>query len=93
KFSEEGEVRISYTIINNTIEFCVSDTGIGIAPHEMEFIFENFRQADEEANRKYGGAGIGLAVSKGLVEFLQGSIRVESQKNIGTKFFVIIPIH
>lgn len=93
KFTEEGFVE--FTIIKEDtdyIRFIISDTGIGIAESEKEIIFEEFRQADGSSSRKYGGTGLGLSISKKIVELLGGNIWFESKLNVGTKFFVQIPL-
>lgn len=93
KFTEEGFVE--FTIIkedNDNIKFIISDTGIGIADSEKEIIFEEFRQADGSSSRKYGGAGLGLSISKKIVALLGGKIWFESKLNVGTKFYVQIPV-
>ena len=67
------------------------DTGIGLEDSYQEIIFERFRQIDEGATRKYGGAGIGLSISKSLVDLLNGKIWVESTLGKGSTFHVKIP--
>ncbi|HVK98673.1 MAG TPA: response regulator [Dongiaceae bacterium] len=69
----------------------VSDTGIGIAEDKLALIFERFRQVDGSFNRGYGGLGIGLAVIKSLLDFMGGSIAVESALDRGTTFTVHVP--
>lgn len=92
KFTENGKVNFGYKIQkNNEIEFFVSDTGCGIEPDKKDLIFERFRQADESIAIKYGGNGLGLAISKGYVELLGGRIWVESTIGIGTTFYFTIP--
>ncbi|HDP75329.1 MAG TPA: response regulator [Bacteroidales bacterium] len=93
KFTSQGSVTMGYRIPNNaTIEFFVSDTGIGIPKSLQEKIFERFRQADETAQRLYGGAGLGLAISKRLVELMGGRIWVESEPNKGSCFRFTLPL-
>ena len=93
KFTSQGSVTMGYRIPNNaTIEFFVSDTGIGIPKPLQEKIFERFRQADETAQRPYGGAGLGLAISKRLVELMGGRIWVESEPNKGSRFSFTLPL-
>jgi signal transduction histidine kinase len=69
----------------------VQDNGIGIAPDEVEKIFDAFYQVDGSSTREYGGAGLGLSIAKSLVQAHHGQIRVESEVGRGTTFFVIIP--
>lgn len=91
KFTSKGKVEFGYTLKDHEILCFVKDTGIGIQDNEVEFIFDRFRQADESTTRKYGGTGIGLALTKSLVELLGGKIWVESKKGEGAKFFFTIP--
>jgi len=93
KFTPDGF--IEFTIIeenNDLLKFIVSDTGIGIADPDKEIIFEEFRQADGSSSRKYGGTGLGLSISKKIIELLGGSIWFESKLNVGTKFFIQLPL-
>ena len=73
------------------IEFRVTDTGIGIASDQLQKIFDAFYQVDGSSTREYGGAGLGLAITKNLVEAHHGTIRVESREGGGTTFFVTLP--
>jgi PAS domain S-box-containing protein len=91
KFSNEGEIHFGYLIKDEKVEFFVKDPGIGIAPDKQKLIFERFRQADEGHTRKYGGTGLGLPISRGLVNILGGSIWMESIKNRGSNFYFTIP--
>ncbi|MDA3780146.1 MAG: PAS domain S-box protein, partial [Bacteroidales bacterium] len=88
KFTEKGSVSFGYTLLdNNTLQFFVKDTGIGIRKEDTKIIFEKFRQIDEGSTRKYGGTGIGLAISKKIVEMLDGENWVESEFKKGTTFY------
>jgi two-component system sensor histidine kinase BarA len=73
------------------IEFRISDTGIGIPPDQVDKIFDAFYQVDGSSTREYGGAGLGLAIAKSLVEAHHGLIRVESAPSQGSTFFVTLP--
>lgn len=92
KFTETGYVEIGYRIVNEFVEFKVKDTGIGILPEYHQTIFERFRQLDTAKTRKYGGNGLGLAISKNLVELLGGRMWVESEINNYSEFFFTIPL-
>ncbi len=70
-----------------TIQFSVKDSGIGITPEQKTKIFEAFSQADISTNRKFGGTGLGLTISRRLVELMGGKLDLESEKDIGTTFF------
>jgi signal transduction histidine kinase len=93
KFTQQGEISFGYKLITEQkeIEFFVKDTGTGIPENKKKMIFERFRQADDSISKKYQGAGIGLSISKGLVELMGGTIRFESTENTGTAFFFTIP--
>ena len=72
--------------------FTVSDTGIGIDPEFMPHLFDAFSQEEDGSTARYGGSGLSLAVTKNTVELMDGMIRAESQKNVGTVFTVTIPM-
>ncbi|MFY8021048.1 MAG: ATP-binding protein [Bacteroidia bacterium] len=98
KFTERGEVIINFRfpVLNDSkyLLYCeVSDTGIGIEEEKLAHIFESFTQASHETSRKFGGTGLGLAISKKLVEWLGGSIGVESKIDVGTRFWFQVPIN
>jgi len=86
KFTDAGEVKVAVQRQEDTLEFTVSDTGIGIAEDKLEKIFETFSQADSSSTRRYGGTGLGLAISKGLVELMEGRISVRSRLGQGSVF-------
>lgn len=91
KFTEEGEIVVSLSRVENSEEsvlISVRDTGVGIPRDKLETIFASFSQADASTTRKYGGTGLGLTISKRLVEMMQGKIWVESEENKGSCFFV-----
>ena len=92
KFTEEGDVKISVNLHDNNLVFNVSDTGSGIPEEKLESIFEDFKQADNSITRNYGGAGLGLAISKGLVRLMGGRITVQSQLGQGSTFTFNIPM-
>ncbi|MEZ5197334.1 MAG: PAS domain S-box protein [Bacteroidales bacterium] len=93
KFTDKGIVEFGYTIENeNEIRFFVKDTGIGLPPDKLDLIFERFRQAEESSTKEYGGAGLGLTISKRLVELLGGKLWVESVYNEGSSFYFSLPI-
>jgi signal transduction histidine kinase/DNA-binding response OmpR family regulator len=93
KFTERGEVGLAVTGCtqqgghdNLCLEFTVYDTGIGIAPDKQGEVFSAFSQADGQVTRKYGGTGLGLTITKQLVEMMGGSIWVESELGLGSRF-------
>lgn len=73
------------------IEFRVEDTGIGLAPSEQSKIFEAFYQVDGGSTREYGGAGLGLAIAKSLVDAHHGRMSVRSAPGQGSTFSIILP--
>jgi PAS domain S-box-containing protein len=91
KFTHEGYVEIGFRRIDEQVLFHVKDTGIGIPPAFHQQVFERFRQVDSSRTRKYGGNGLGLAISKSLVELLGGEIWIDSDLNQGSTFFFTIP--
>jgi len=94
KFSkpEGGTVTISTKIEGDNAKFSVSDTGIGIMEKDMEKLFKTFEQLDSGSTRKYGGTGLGLAVSKKLVELMGGRINAESRYGEGSTFTFSLPV-
>jgi signal transduction histidine kinase/DNA-binding response OmpR family regulator len=76
----------------STIKFVIQDSGIGISPEFLPKIFEAFSQEDATATNKYGSTGLGMAITKNIVEMMNGKISVESEKGVGTKFTVIITL-
>jgi len=93
KFTEEGEVRlIVRSLKNNKVHFEVNDTGIGLSIEQQKKLFKSFSQADGSTTRKYGGTGLGLIISKQLVELMNGSIWMKSTQNIGSSFIFEIEL-
>lgn len=97
KFTEKGSVCVNAKVERKEndkyfIRFDVCDTGIGISPDYVEKIFESFTQAGTDVARKFGGTGLGLTISKQLVDLMKGTITVKSELGKGTEFTVIIPL-
>ena len=98
KFTETGGVTITvrsqpgHDIEAETVSIAVSDSGIGIAPDQVEGIFNKFVQGDSSINRKYGGTGLGLAITRMLAEAMDGDIVVSSQPGQGSVFTVTLPM-
>ncbi|HEY9668677.1 MAG TPA: ATP-binding protein, partial [Coleofasciculaceae cyanobacterium] len=92
KFTPSGTVEVYAAVVNNELEITVSDTGIGIPSDKIDRIFESFEQADGSIAREYGGAGLGLAVTKQLVQLHGGRIWVESKVGVGSHFTFTLPI-
>ena len=91
KFTKEGNIEFGYKIKESFIEFYVQDTGIGMAPENHELIFQRFRQVETTLAHVYGGNGLGLSISKALVEKLGGTISVASELGTGSTFNFTIP--
>ncbi|MGZ9097050.1 MAG: ATP-binding protein [Micavibrio sp.] len=96
KFTQEGSVEIlaQKKDFDGTpaLQIDVQDTGIGIDPENHALVFERFRQADPSVSRKYGGTGLGLPISKNLVESMGGRIMLESELGKGSLFTVLLPL-
>ncbi len=95
KFTVEGNVEVKVEQLGagenaERIRFSVEDTGIGISPENQLKIFNSFEQEDESITRNYGGIGLGLAISKQLVELMDGKLELESTKDLGSRFFFSI---
>ncbi len=93
KFTTEGYIEIGYRVKAEFIEFRVKDTGMGIPPEFHEAIFDRFRQVDTTKTRRFGGNGLGLAISRNLVHLLGGKIWVESEPDKYSEFFFTIPLN
>ena len=91
KFTKEGEIEFGYKLKENFIEFFVKDTGIGIEPVNQSLIFNEFRQVDPPYKKLNSGNGLGLSISKALVEKLGGTIRVDSTLGVGSSFIFTLP--
>jgi len=91
KFTKEGTITISAERQNDWLCIAVADTGIGIPDEALERIFNPFEQADGSITREFGGTGLGLSVTKELVELHGGHVWVQSEKGIGSTFFVTLP--
>ncbi len=89
KFTEQGSITLHVSRDRSepgSIRFSVVDTGIGIAPRDLEHMFATFTQADSSTARKYGGSGLGLSIVKRLVELMGGEIRADSELGRGSTF-------
>jgi PAS domain S-box-containing protein len=92
KFTDHGEVTFNVELMSEsngiaTLRFAVSDTGIGIRPDQVKILFSPFVQADASTTRKYGGTGLGLTISKQLVELMGGKMGVNSREGKGSTFW------
>ncbi|WP_321309630.1 PAS domain S-box protein [Marinifilum fragile] len=91
KFTIEGEIIIGCESLKDSFLFYVQDTGIGISPEHQKIIFSRFRQIENHLTRQHGGIGLGLSISKEIVELLGGELWVESDVGQGSKFSFTIP--
>lgn len=97
KYTEQGGVKVYFAAHHMPGEKValgvdIVDTGIGIAPAQLEKVFEKFVQADSSTTRKYGGSGLGLTITRQLVEMMGGTISVKSELGKGSTFSVVIPL-
>lgn len=95
KFTHKGHIAIKCNVIDDdekSQELCISieDTGIGMDKSYINTIFKKFSQEDKAVTRKFGGTGLGMAITKELVQLMNGRIEVESEKNVGTTIFIYI---
>ncbi len=91
KFTQVGNISFGYQIKGKSIEFFVSDTGIGLDKNFHKSIFESFRQVELSSSRRYGGTGVGLSISKAYCEKMGGKIWVESELGKGAVFYFTLP--
>lgn len=91
KFTSRGEVRVSAIVVEDDVEFAVSDTGIGISESDQRIIFEEFAQVESAMQRKVKGTGLGLPLSRKLAELLGGEVQVSSAVSVGSTFRLRIP--
>ncbi len=105
KFTQNGSVTLEVSVLEGEpdipaslqemprVQFTVKDTGIGITEDQREHLFEEFSQADESTTRKFGGAGLGLAIAQGLCNRLGGHIELGSEPGVGSEFSFSIPVN
>jgi signal transduction histidine kinase len=91
KFTSDGTVKVYSELADGELRIIVEDTGTGIAEHELEEIFEPFKQADTTITREHGGSGLGLPISRDIIHNHGGRIEVESMLGLGSRFVIILP--
>ena len=92
KFTPRGEVCLSACAQEGHLMLAVTDTGIGMSASQVERLFHPFEQADGSTTRRFGGTGLGLTISRRLVEMLGGDIRTHSEPGVGTRFEIWLPL-
>jgi signal transduction histidine kinase len=92
KFTEAGEIRVSVSCSQKTVDIQVADTGIGIPNDQLPHIFEKFYQGDRTSTRHKGGLGLGLYIVKVFTDLLGGNIKIKSEVNRGSTFTLSLPI-
>ena len=91
KFTSRGEIVAGLEARNDSVRFLVRDTGIGIDPASHELVFDEFRQVDGSATRRFGGSGLGLALARHLARLLGGDIEIASTPDAGSQFTLALP--
>jgi signal transduction histidine kinase len=92
KFTERGSIRLRAQASGNSVVIAVADTGIGIAPDQLDVIFEEFAQAGADSTRAYGGTGLGLTIARRLARLMGGEIVAESVLDSGSIFTLTLPL-
>jgi len=90
--SSDGEIKVCLNVIQSGVEISIKDTGIGIPSDRLPHIFDRFYQVDSSATRKHEGTGIGLALTKELIELHKGNISVNSKEGEGSEFIIRLPL-
>ena len=89
---EMGKITVKTTAVNKNVQITIRDTGVGIGSEDLPFIFDRFFRVDRTRGSKTGGAGLGLAIAKKIVEAHQGTIAVESTPGVGSAFMIQLPL-
>jgi CheY-like chemotaxis protein len=92
KFTEKGNIHFGYKIYENEFEFFVKDTGIGIMKESVIKIFDRFEKVDHGPSRITEGSGLGLSISKGMSDLIDGNLKVESEIGVGSCFSFTVPV-
>lgn len=95
KFTDHGEIRVECTVLKDVknyqrVSISIIDTGIGMSDDYVKHIFKKFNQEDGSISRKYGGTGLGMAITKELISLMKGEIKIKSAKNVGTQITIIL---
>ncbi len=93
RFTDNGHVLVDvHRTRDGRMHFAVQDTGVGIAPHRLEHMFEKFTQADGSSTRRHGGTGLGLSISRSLARLMKGDVTASSELGVGSTFTLSIPL-
>ena len=92
KFTETGSICVNVKLHHNNLRIEVVDSGCGMTEEQSERVFDAFSQAEKSTNRKYGGTGLGLTISKQLVELMSGTIGLKSKLGLGTSIWLDLPV-
>jgi signal transduction histidine kinase len=92
KFTKEGKVTLNVLSEGDNWIISVKDTGIGIPPHALNYIFEEFRQVDGSSKREFGGTGLGLAITRTICRTMGGNVSVRSELGVGSEFTAVLPL-
>lgn len=92
KFTTKGQIDFGFSVADNTIQFFVTDTGVGIDKESHTNVFESFMQENISINRGYEGSGLGLSIARGFIQLLGGTITMESEKGTGSHLTISIPV-
>jgi len=92
KFTKEGSVHLGFSLDDSVLVIYVQDTGVGISQEAQEKVFESFIQEDVSNTRGHEGSGLGLTITKGIMELLGGTVAIESEKKSGTKVILSLPV-
>lgn len=93
KFTSKGSIQVGYELFGDMVKFYVKDTGIGIPLEYHDKIFDRFRQVEDANSRKYGGNGLGLAITRNLIDLMDGKIWLESSLGKGCTFYFTLPVN
>ncbi len=93
KYTDKGSVDISSGVKKNKVEIKIKDSGIGMSPEAQKHLFKKFFRVQNERTKKITGTGLGLWITKQLIELMKGNIYIESMEGVGTQVTVIFPIH
>jgi signal transduction histidine kinase/CheY-like chemotaxis protein len=92
KFTDKGTVVLDVKRVGDSAAFAVTDTGIGMTPEQLARLFQPFVQADSSTSRKYGGTGLGLALTRKFCELMGGTVSVSSREGVGSTFTILLPL-